>query len=135
MLRSRGIDTLFFVAGGTFITVIEALSRADDVRGVPMRLESSATFAAESYAGLTKRPAAVFVTRAPGAANALIGVHTAMQASRPMVLFVANIPGPMKQREAFQELDYNQMYGPVAKAVSKSIASTNLRWLLRVHVI
>lgn len=116
-LRSRGIDTLFFVAGGTFITVMEALSRANDIRGVPMRLESSATFAAETYAAVNKRAAAVFVTRAPGAANAVIGVHTAMQASRPMVLFVANIPGPMKQREAFQELDYNQVYGPVAKAV------------------
>ena len=61
-LRSRGIDTLFFVAGGTFITVMEALSRANDIRGVPMRLESSATFAAETYAAVNKRAAAVFVT-------------------------------------------------------------------------
>ncbi|MEM7403787.1 MAG: thiamine pyrophosphate-dependent enzyme [Pseudomonadota bacterium] len=116
-LRERGLERVFFVAGGTFITVMEALSRDNAIRGIPMRLESSATFAAEAYAALARRPAAVFVTRAPGAANAVIGVHTAMQASRPMVLFVANIPGPLKQRETFQEVDYNQMYGPVAKAV------------------
>ena len=117
VLRARGVSTVFFVAGGTFITVMEALGRNPDIRGVPMRLESSATFAGEAYAALERKPAAVFVTRAPGAANAVIGVHTAMQASRPMLLFVANIPGPLKQRETFQEVDYNAMYGPVAKAV------------------
>jgi acetolactate synthase-1/2/3 large subunit len=117
-LLSRGIDTAFFVAGGTFITVLEAMSRVtDELRAVPMRLESSATFAAEAYAAMRRRPAAVFVTRAPGAANATIGVHNAMQASRPMVLFIAGIPGPQKQREAFQEIDYNLMYRPIAKAV------------------
>ncbi|MBT6274026.1 MAG: thiamine pyrophosphate-binding protein, partial [Chromatiales bacterium] len=116
-LASRGVETALFVAGGTFITVMEALSRSNRIRGVPVRLESSATFAAEAYASMARRPAAVFVTRAPGAANATIGIHNAMQSSRPMVLFVAGIPGPLKGREAFQEIDYNLMYRPIAKAV------------------
>jgi acetolactate synthase I/II/III large subunit len=117
-LLGRGVDTVFFVAGGTFITVMEAMSHVrDEMRAVPMRLESSATFGAESYAALARKPAAVFVTRAPGAANACIGVHNAMQSSRPMVLFIAGIPGPMKGREAFQEIDYALMYRPIAKAV------------------
>ncbi|MCH9673156.1 MAG: hypothetical protein K0U93_17090, partial [Gammaproteobacteria bacterium] len=100
-----------------YVTVLEALSRQNAIRAVPTRLESSATFAAEAYAALRRKPACVFVSRAPGAANASIGVHTAMQSSRPMVLFVANIPRSMKQREAFQEIDYRMMYGPIAKAV------------------
>ena len=40
-----------------------------------------------------------------------------MQASRPFVLFIADIPKDMKGREAFQEIDYRLMYAPVAKAV------------------
>ncbi|MEM7252561.1 MAG: thiamine pyrophosphate-binding protein, partial [Pseudomonadota bacterium] len=116
-LSQRGVDTVFFVAGGTYVTVLEALSRQSSIRAVATRLESSATFAAEAYAALRRKPACVFVSRAPGAANASIGIHTAMQASRPMVLFVANIPRPMKQREAFQEVDYRLMYSPIAKAV------------------
>ena len=41
-LLSRGVDTAFFVAGGTFITVMEAMSRvSNQLRAVPVRLESS----------------------------------------------------------------------------------------------
>ncbi|MCB1740838.1 MAG: hypothetical protein KDK91_10740 [Gammaproteobacteria bacterium] len=117
-LRSRDVDTVFFVAGGTYITVMEALSRRqDEIRAVATRLESSAMFAAEAYAAIKRKPACVFVSRAPGASNATIGVHNAMQSSRPVVLFVANIPRPMRQREAFQEIDYALMYQPVAKRV------------------
>jgi acetolactate synthase-1/2/3 large subunit len=117
-LVSRGVEAAFFVPGGTYVTVLEALSRKPNaIRSIATRLESSAVFAAETYAALARRPACVFVSRAPGATNAAIGIHTAMQASRPLVLFVANIPRGLKQREAFQEIDYQGMYGPVAKAV------------------
>ncbi|MEK9723671.1 MAG: thiamine pyrophosphate-binding protein, partial [Rhodospirillaceae bacterium] len=117
-MLSRGVDTVFFVAGGTYVTVLEALSREQNrIRAVPTRLESSAMFAAETYAAIRRKPACVFVSRAPGASNAVIGAHTAMQASRPVVLFVANIPRNQKGREAFQEIDYLGMYGPIAKAV------------------
>jgi len=117
-LQVHGVDTVFFVPGGTFVTALEALSRrVNKIRAVATRLESSATFAADAYAAIRGRPACVFVSRGPGASNAAIGVHTAMQASRPMVLFVANIPRPLKQREAFQELDYQSMYTSIAKAV------------------
>ena len=117
-LISRQVDTVFFVPGGTYTTVLRALSaNANAVRAVATRLESSAVFAAEAYAAVRAKPACVFVSRAPGATNAAIGIHTAMQASRPVVLFVANIPRALEQREAFQEIDYQAMYAPIAKAV------------------
>ena len=117
-LLAHEVDTVFFVPGGTFVTVLEALSRnRNAVHCVGTRLESSAVFAADAYAAIRRRPAAVMVSRAPGAANAAIGVHTAMQASRPLVLFVANIPRGLRQREAFQEVDHRQMFTPLAKAV------------------
>ena len=117
-LSAHTIDTVFFVPGGTFVTVLEALSRnLNHIRPVATRLESSAVFAADAYAALRRQPACVFVSRAPGATNAAIGVHSAMQASRPLVLFIANIPRPLKQREAFQEVNYQLMYAPIAKAV------------------
>ncbi len=117
-LLSRGIESVFFVPGGTYVTVLEALSRVQNkIRSVPTRLEQSAMFAAETYGAIRRKPACVFVSRAPGASNATIGVHTAMQASRPVVLFIANIPRAQKGREAFQEIDYLRMYDPLAKAV------------------
>ena len=117
-MLSRGVEAVFFVAGGTYVTVLEALSRVRNrIRAVPTRLESSAVFAADAYAALKKKPACVFVSRAPGAANAAIGIHSAMQASRPVVMFIANIPTRLKGREAFQEINYQLMYAPIAKAV------------------
>lgn len=117
-LIGRGVDTAFFVAGGTYVTALHAISRNQNrFRAIPTRLESSATFAAEVYARFARKPAAVFVSRAPGACNAAIGVHTAMQSSRPMVLMIANIPRRQKGREAFQEVNYQLMYEPIAKAV------------------
>jgi len=116
-LVARGVDTVFFVPGGTYTTVLEALSRnANKIKCVPMRLESSAVFAAEAYAAIRHKPACVMVSRAPGACNASIGIHTAQQGSRPVLLMIANIPKTMKQREAFQEIDYAQMFPAIAKA-------------------
>lgn len=116
-LIEQGIDTVFFVPGGTYVTVLEALSRnTNKIRCVPMRLESSAVFAAEAYAAIKHKPACVMVSRAPGACNASIGIHTAQQGSRPVLLMIANIPKAMKQREAFQEIDYAQMFPAIGKA-------------------
>jgi len=117
-MLSRGVDTVFFVPGGTNVTVLEALSRNQNkIRSIPTRLESSATFAADAYSAIRKKPACVIVSRAPGATNASIGVHTAQQASRPLVLFITNIPRKQKGREAFQEINYHLMFANIAKAV------------------
>ncbi|MFC1491066.1 thiamine pyrophosphate-binding protein [Nitrospinota bacterium] len=117
-LLSRGVDTVFFVPGNTNVTIMEALSRNQDkIRAVPTRLESSAAFAADAYSVIRKRPACVVCSRAPGAANASIGIHNAMQASRPVVLVITNIPRRLKGREASQEINYHLMYAPIAKAV------------------
>ena len=86
-----------------------------NIHVVDVRDEANAVFAADAYAALRQTPACVFVSRAPGATNAAIGVHSAMQASRPLVLFIANIPRPLKQREAFQEIDFAAMFSPIAK--------------------
>ncbi len=117
-MLSRGVDTIFVVPGSTNVTIMECLSRNQNkIRSVPTRLESAAVFAADAYAAVKKKPACVICSRAPGAANALIGIHNAMQASRPVVLIVSNIPQRLKGREAFQEANYLTMYAPIAKAV------------------
>ncbi|MEY3840546.1 MAG: hypothetical protein RIR08_1282, partial [Pseudomonadota bacterium] len=57
------------------------------------------------------------VTRGPGAANALIGVHTAYQDSTPMVVLIGQVGTDMVEREAFQEMDYRKVYSECAKWV------------------
>ncbi len=117
-LLAHGVTQGFGVPGESYLAVLEGLRRERArFRLVVTRHESGASFAAEAYAKLARRPAAAFVTRGPGATNAGIGIHTAMQDSTPVLLFVGHVPTHAKGREAFQEIDYHRMYAPIAKAV------------------
>jgi acetolactate synthase I/II/III large subunit len=79
------------------------------------RQEGGAANMADAYGKLTGKPGVCIVTRGPGATNASIGVHTAFQDSTPMVLFIGQVGSDFVDREAFQEVDYRQMFGPIAK--------------------
>jgi len=119
-LRIQGVDLAFGVPGESYLDVLDALYDARDVlRFVICRQEGGAAYMAEAYGKLTGRPGICFVTRGPGASNAAIGVHTAFQDSTPMILFVGQVGGDFVEREAFQEVDYRRMYGPMAKWVAQ----------------
>lgn len=115
-LLEQGVDTAFGVPGESYLAVLDALYDVQNqMRLITTRHESGASFAAEAYGKLTNKPGICFVTRGPGATNASIGVHTAMQDSSPMILFVGQIGRDMRDREAFQEVDYRAFFGPIAK--------------------
>lgn len=115
-LRVLGAAKGFGVPGESYLAVLDGLY---DTRGdldlVLCRNEGGASFMAAAYGKLTGQPGLCFVTRGPGATNASIGVHTAMQDSAPMILFVGQIDTSMRDREAFQEVDYRAFFGPIAK--------------------
>jgi acetolactate synthase-1/2/3 large subunit len=115
-LINLGARKCFGVPGESFLDVLDALH---DTPGrldfVLCRQEGGASFAAAAWGKLTGQPGIAFVTRGPGATNAAIGIHTAMQDSTPMIVFVGQIETGMRDREAFQELDYRAVFGPIAK--------------------
>jgi acetolactate synthase-1/2/3 large subunit len=112
----HGVDLVFGVPGESFLAVLDGLhARQDKIRFVICRQEGGAANMADAYGKLTGKPGVCMVTRGPGATNASIGVHTAFQDSTPMVLFIGQVGGDFVDREAFQEVDYRQMFGPLAK--------------------
>jgi acetolactate synthase-1/2/3 large subunit len=114
-LRVHGADRAFCVAGESYLEVLDAFHDAPDIALITCRQEGGAANMAEAVGKLTGRPGICFVTRGPGACNASIGVHTAMQDSTPMILFVGQVARDQAEREAFQEIDYRRMFSPVAK--------------------
>lgn len=115
-LISQGVERLTCVPGESYLPVLDALTDvAIDV--MVCRQEGGAAMMAEAYGKLTGRPGICFVTRGPGATNASPGVHIAAQDSTPMILFVGQVERGMREREAFQELDYKQVFGSIAKWV------------------
>ncbi len=111
-LKVHGTDTVFCVPGESYLAALDAFFGANALRVITCRQEGGAAFMAESYGKLTGKPGICFVTRGPGACNASIGVHTAMQDSTPMILLVGQVAREQKGREAFQEIDYRQMFAP-----------------------
>ena len=106
----------FGVPGESFLAVLDALHDVRDrLPFIVCRQEGGAAYMAEACGKLTGRPGLAFVTRGPGASNAAVGIHTAMQDSTPMIVFVGQVGSDMVDREAFQEIDYRRMYGSVVK--------------------
>lgn len=115
-LQALGANKSFGVPGESYLAVLDALHDTSGKLDFTLcRNEGGASFMAAAYGKLTGQPGLCFVTRGPGATNASIGVHTAMQDSAPMILFVGQVGTDMKGREAFQEIDYRAYFGTVAK--------------------
>jgi len=114
-LELNGADLAFCLPGESYLPVLDALYDSS-IRLVTCRHEQGAANAAEAYGKLTGRPGICLVTRGPGATQAAVGVHTAKQDSSPMLLLVGQVPRAFRGREAWQELDYAQVFGGIAKA-------------------
>ena len=117
-LANQGTKKIFGVPGESYLSVINALiDYSSQIQWIGARQEGGASFMAAAYAQLTGKTGICFVTRAPGATNASIGIHTAFQGSIPMILFIGQVSSNISGREAFQELDYKEMYSGMAKWV------------------
>jgi len=114
-LLAQGCDRLFTVPGESFLPVLDALVDSPEIDVVVTRAEGGAAFMAEAEGKMTHRPGVCFVTRGPGATNASIGVHVAMQDSTPMILFVGDVARDARDREGFQEVDFPAFFGPLCK--------------------
>ena len=121
-LLAQGVTHAFGVPGESFLAVLDGFhARRDQMEFVICRQEGGAAFMAEAHGKLTGRPGVCIVTRGPGATNASIGVHTAFQDSTPMVLLIGDVGNDFRDREAFQEVDYQSFFGPNTKGFAKRV--------------
>ena len=117
-LAVHGTEVAYCVPGESYIGLLDGLYDSP-IRLVTCRHEASAANMAEAYGKLTGRPGVCMVTRGPGATHAAVGVHTAFQDSTPMILLIGQVSSVQEEREAFQEIDYRRMFGPLAKWVAQ----------------
>ena len=121
-LIEQGVTHAFGVPGESYLAVLDGFhAYRDRIQFITNRQEGGAAFMADAQGRLTGRPGVCFVTRGPGATNAAIGIHTAFQDSAPMVLFVGDVGTDFRDRESFQELDFNSFFGPSTKGMAKRV--------------
>jgi len=113
-LSIHGVRDVFCVPGESYLAALDAFYEGD-IKLTVCRHESTAAMMAEAVGKMTGRPGICFVTRGPGASNASGGIHIAQQDSSPMIMFVGQVGRDMRDREAFQELDYRAVFGTMAK--------------------
>jgi acetolactate synthase I/II/III large subunit len=117
-LVRQGVEFAFGVPGESFLALLDGLhDYQEQLQFITCRQEGGAAYMADAYAKLTSKVGVLMVTRGPGAANAMVGIHTAFQDSTPIVVFVGQVGTDMAEREAFQEVDLRKMYSECAKWV------------------
>lgn len=104
VLRRAGVTRAFGVPGESFLEVLDALYDTP-IEFVATRHEGGAAFMALAYAKMTGEVGVCMGTRAVGASNLAVGIHTARQDSLPLLALVGQVSRPLQGREAFQELD------------------------------
>lgn len=114
-IEAVDINHVFCVPGESYLAVLDALYDATNIKVITTRHESGAAFMAEAYAKNTLKTGVVMATRGVGATNLAIGVHTAMQDSTPLVVFLGQVHRKNRFKEGFQEIDFVQFFQPIAK--------------------
>lgn len=117
-LKANGVKRVSCVPGESYLAVLDALHDSD-IEVLICRQEGGAAMMADCWGRLTGEPGICMVTRGPGATNASAGLHVAKQDSIPMILFVGQIGRDMKEREAFQEVEYRRAFTEFAKWVGE----------------
>ncbi|HEY1243730.1 MAG TPA: thiamine pyrophosphate-binding protein [Hyphomicrobiaceae bacterium] len=114
-LEAQGATAAFTVPGESFLAALDGLHDSNRIKTVICRQEGGASMMAEAWGKVTGEPGICLVTRGPGAANAMAGLHVAQQDSTPMVLFVGLPALDHEDREAFQDIEVKQVFSSFVK--------------------
>ncbi|MCF1433319.1 thiamine pyrophosphate-binding protein [Agrobacterium vitis] len=117
-LKANGVKRVACVPGESYLAVLDALVDSQ-IETVVCRQEGGAAMMADCWGRLTGEPGICMVTRGPGATNASAGLHIARQDSVPMILFIGQVARDMREREAFQEVEYRRAFTEFAKWVGE----------------
>jgi acetolactate synthase-1/2/3 large subunit len=119
-LVDGGVDVCFANPGTSEMHFVAALDAVPRMRGVLTLFEGIATGAADGYARMADRPAAVLLHLGPGLGNGLANLHNARRARVPMVVVVGDHATYHKKYDAPLESDIDALAGSVSGWVHRT---------------
>ena len=125
-LVDAGVDVCFANPGTSEMHFVAALDDVPEMRAVLTLFEGTATGAADAYARMTGRPAAVLLHLGPGLSNGLANLHNARRGGAPVVLVVGDHARSHKRLDAPLESDIDALAGTVSTWVRRSLSPTDL---------
>lgn len=125
-LVSGGVDTCFMNPGTSEMHFVAALDDVAEMRGVLALFEGAATGAADGYARMADKPAAVLLHLGPGLGNGIANLHNARRARVPLVNVVGDHATYHKQFDAPLESDIEALASNVSGWMRRSMKTAEL---------
>ncbi|MGB3486311.1 MAG: acetolactate synthase large subunit, partial [Mycobacterium sp.] len=125
-LLDARIDVCFANPGTSEMHFVAALDTVPSMRGVLTLFEGVASGAADGYARMADRPAAVLLHLGPGLGNAIANLHNARRAKVPVVVIVGDHALTHKKYDAPLESDIDSLAGTVSGWVKRSTSVADL---------
>src|SRR5919204_820438 len=113
-LKAHGVTKLFTLSGGHLFSIYDGC-REEGIDLVDVRHESTAAFAAEGWAKVTRTPGVAALTAGPGVTNGMSAMAAAQQNHSPMVVLGGRAPAMRWGQGSLQEIDHVPFVRPVTK--------------------
>ncbi|MGA8363109.1 MAG: thiamine pyrophosphate-binding protein, partial [Solirubrobacteraceae bacterium] len=113
-LRAHGVSRLFTLSGGHLFSIYDGC-REEGIEIVDVRHESTAAFAAEGWAKVTREPGVCALTAGPGVTNGMSAMGSAQANHSPMVILGGRAPAGRWGMGSLQEIDHIPFVRPLTK--------------------
>jgi acetolactate synthase-1/2/3 large subunit len=121
-LKAHGVSHLFTLSGGHLFSIYDGC-REEGIAIVDVRHESTAAFAAEGWAKVTREPGVCALTAGPGVTNGMSAIASAQANHSPMVVLGGRAPAMRWGQGSLQELDHVPFVRPLTK-LAATVSST-----------
>ena len=113
-LKAHGVRKLFTLSGGHLFSIYDGC-REEGIDLVDVRHESTAAFAAEGWAKVTREPGVAALTAGPGVTNGMSAIASAQQSNSPMLVLGGRAPAMRWGQGSLQEIDHVPFVRPLVK--------------------
>jgi acetolactate synthase I/II/III large subunit len=113
-LRAHGVSRLFTLSGGHLFSIYDGC-REEGIEIVDVRHESTAAFAAEGWAKVTREPGVCALTAGPGVTNGMSAMGSAQANHSPMLVLGGRAPAGRWGMGSLQEIDHIPFVRPLTK--------------------
>ena len=124
-LKAHGVSKLFTLSGGHLFSIYDGV-RAEGIDIVDVRHESTAAFAAEGWAKVTREPGVCALTAGPGVTNGMSAMASAQANHSPIVVLGGRAPALRWGQGSLQEIDHVPFVRPLTKLAATAGATEEI---------
>jgi thiamine pyrophosphate-dependent acetolactate synthase large subunit-like protein len=128
-LKAHGVSKLFTLSGGHLFSIYDGC-REEGIAIVDVRHESTAAFAAEGWAKVTREPGVCAPTAGPGVTNGMSAIASAQANHSPMIVLGGRAPAMRWGQGSLQEIDHVPFVRPLTKLAATAGATEEIPGLL-----